>query len=349
MQANQAPTAEGDKASVENLSAEALFGSLATGSPQESEPTEQEEVTEEQSEEATEEVTEEVADEVSAEEETEESESEEEEESQEIDLLSLSPEQIKELAKKGKSRLLERIGELTAQKKALQQQLEEFGSKTAPEVPQEENPFRDVASIEEVKSKQKEWAKTLEYTDQLLEEYEDYGPDDIITVGNQEFTKRKIKEANKNARNAITKFLPAQADHLQRLESYKVAGSQWEAAAKQEVPEILDEESDVGKAYKALVSDPLVKKLKDNLPELGVQIEYILAHAARSKFGKSKPKIAQGAGSKLKVKPPASPVGAGAAKGGGTSQASKYKEAMAKAEKTGRAEDLVAAMMMPRS
>ena len=351
MQANQAPTAEGDKASAENLTAEELLNSLAAGSQQESEPTEQEEVTEdEQSEEATEEITEEVTDEEATEEESEESESEEEEDSNEIDLLSLSPEQIKELAKKGKSRLLERIGELTAQKRALQQQLEEFGSKEqAPEVPQENNPFKDITSVADLKAKRTEWQKTLETTDALLEEYEDFQPDDVITVGNQEFTKRQIRQANRNAKDAITKYLPAQAEHLQRLESYKVASTQWNDTARQEVPEIMDEKSDVGKAFKALVDDPLVKKLKEKLPELGVQIEYILAHAARSKFGKSKSSIAQGAGSKLKVKPPASPVGAGAAKGGGKTTQAKYKDLVQKFERTGRMEDWLAAEAIKNS
>ena len=60
--------------------------------------------------------------------ETEEETEEEEEESQ-IDLLSLTSEQIQSLAKKGKSRLLQRIGELTAQKKALEEQI-----KSKPEI-----------------------------------------------------------------------------------------------------------------------------------------------------------------------------------------------------------------------
>ena len=46
---------------------------------------------------------------------------EEEPEESDIDLLNLSPEQIQELAKKGKSRLLQRIGELTAKTKTLEE------------------------------------------------------------------------------------------------------------------------------------------------------------------------------------------------------------------------------------
>jgi hypothetical protein len=128
---------------------------------------------------------------------------------------------------------------------------------------------------------------------------------------------------------------------LQKLESYKTANQQWQEAAKAEVPEINDEESEIGKAYSQLVNDPLVKQLKESQPELGVQIEYILAHAARSKFGTAK-KVMQGAGQKLKVKPPASPVGAGASRQG-QGQTSKYAEAMKRFEQSGSAEDWIAA------
>jgi predicted butyrate kinase (DUF1464 family) len=89
------------------------------------------------------------------------------------------------------------------------------------------------------------------------------------------------------------------------------------------------------------VNDPLVSELKEKLPHLGVQIEYLLAHAARSKFGTVK-KVTQGAGLKLKVKPPASPVGAGASRQG-QGQNSKYAEAMKRFEQSGSAEDWVAA------
>jgi hypothetical protein len=160
-------------------------------------------------------------------------------------------------------------------------------------------------------------------------------------VGDQQFTKKQVKLANRNARDAIAKYLPAQAAHLQTLNNYKVANEQWQELAKQEVPEIADEKSEVGKAYNQLVNDPLVKELKEKHPNLGIQIEFLLAHVAKSKFGSVK-KVTQGAGTKLKVKPPASPVGAGASRQG-QSQGGKYAEAMKKFEQTGRTEDWIAA------
>jgi hypothetical protein len=283
------------------------------------------------------------------EEETEESEEESEDESEsdeetppDIDLLDLSPEQIKELAKKGKSRLLERIGELTAKNKALEEKARQFESqKTTREIPQEQNPFSNLATQDEIAEKYKEFEQTLETTDQILEEHEDYGPDDIISVGDKEFTKKQIRKANRNAREAITKYLPAQHQHLAKLNHLQTMGEQYKAAAAKEVPEINDEKSEIGKNYKALVSDPLIERVKKEIPELGMQVEYILAHAAKSIFGK-KAQIATGAGSKLKAEPPASPVGAGVARSSKNTKM-KSKEAYSRFEQTGSVDDWIAA------
>ena len=257
-----------------------------------------------------------------------------------IDLLSLTTEQIQELAKKGKSRLLQRIGELTAKTKALEEQLQKAQPEVK-EIPQDQNPFSKIQSMDELKAKYDEVEKTLNATDEILDEHEDYGPDDIITVGDKEFTKRDIRKANRNAKEAITKFLPAQHAYLAKLQRFSQLSEQYQEAAKKEVPEIADEESDIGKRYKELVSDPLIDKVKAQIPEIGFQIEYILAHAARSIFG-GKSKVPTGAGTKLKVEPPASPVGAGAARSGKNLKA-KGQESYKRFESTGSVDDWVAA------
>ena len=144
---------------------------------------------------------------------------EEEEEEQEIDLLSLNPEQLQALAKKSRSRLLHRVGELTAQKKALEEKLSsQAESKPLPVIPQEENPFRDIESVDGLKAKFEELEKVAQETDNILEEHEDYGAEDIIVVGDREFTKKEIRKANRNAREAMAKYLPAQHAELARRE-----------------------------------------------------------------------------------------------------------------------------------
>jgi hypothetical protein len=277
-----------------------------------------------------------------SEEEPEEESEEEAEEESEIDLLSLTTEQIQSLAKKGKSRLLQRIGELTAQKKALEEKIQSQPQSQAKVVPQDENPFREVASFEALKGKYDELERTLETTDEILEEHEDYGPDDIIVVGDKEFSKKQIRKANRNAREALTKYIPAQQQHLIKIAQYEEMSKQYSEAAKSEVPEIQDEESEIGKSYKALVSDPLIDRIKAQVPEIGFQIEYILAHASRSIYGNKKIKTQSAMGSKLKVNPSSTPYGAGAAKSSSPAKA-KVGDAYNRFERSGSPEEWIAA------
>lgn len=337
----------------DNLSVEQLIASRSRqllGNP-ESEESQAEAETQEEETEESQETTEETESESTEEQETTETEeTDEEEESTDIDFLSLEPEQIQELARKGKSRLLHRIGELTAQKKALEEKLNQTAqanSKPLPSVPAEENPFRDLTDVESLNAKFDEVEKVLEETDRLLEDHEDYGPDDVITFAGKEFTKKQIRTANRNARNAITKFLPAQAQTLQRKAALEQAEAQYDDAISKEVPEALDPESDLGKRFSALVSDPLVAEVKTKVPELGHQMKYLLAHALRSitelQGQKAKPKLTTAAGEKPKAKVPGDPFGAGAAKSSLTPAKRSAVEAAKRFEKTGSVEDWIAA------
>jgi hypothetical protein len=318
--------------SVSNMSFEELVAQRTARSNPEPESEEQpeEEVTETEEEEIPTE---------SEEAETEE-ETEEEEEESEIDLLSLTTEQIQSLAKKGKSRLLQRIGELTAQKKALEEKIQ--SQPEIKEVPQEQNPFREIQSFDDLKAKYKELEKTLDSTDELLEEYEDYRSEDIILVGDREFTKQQIRKANRNAREALTKYIPAQQAHLQQIAQMEQMKGQYIAAAQEEVPDIKDESTTVGKQFKDLMSDPLIEKLRKQVPEIGYQIEYILAHAANSIHGGTRIKKQPAVGNKLKISPSSTPFGAGAAKSS-TSPKAKVTDAYSRFEKSGSPEEWVAA------
>jgi len=248
----------------------------------------------------------------------EEVEEEEGEEEQEIDLLSLNPEQLQALAKKSRSRLLHRVGELTAQKKALEEKLSsQAESKPLPVIPQEENPFRDIESVEGLKAKFAELEKVAEETDNILEEHEDYGAEDIIVVGDREFTKKEIRKANRNAREAMAKYLPAQHAELARREQRVQMEKHYTGLIPQEVPELANEDSELSKQYKALLSDPLVEQVNKLVPDLGPQLPYILAHAVRSIHRSQKSKVAvKAAGAVSKAKVPGTPFGAGAAKSG---------------------------------
>jgi hypothetical protein len=270
---------------------------------------------------------------------------EEEEEEQEIDLLSLNPEQLQALAKKSRSRLLHRVGELTAQKKALEEKLSsQAESKPLPVVPQEENPFRDIESVEGLKAKFAELEKVAEETDNILEEHEDYGAEDIIVVGDREFTKKEIRKANRNAREAMAKYLPAQHAELARREQRVQMEAHYTALIPQEVPELANEDSELSKQYKALLSDPLIEQVNKYVPDLGPQLPYILAHAVRSIHRSNKSKVAvKAAGTISKAKVPGTPYGAGAAKSGPKTAKKSADQAYQRFQSSTSVEDWVAA------
>lgn len=270
---------------------------------------------------------------------------EEEEEEQEIDLLSLKPEELQALAKKSRSRLLHRVGELTAQKKALEEKLSsQAESKPLPVIPQEENPFRDIESVEGLQAKFAELEKVAEETDNILEEHEDYGAEDIIVVGDREFTKKEIRKANRNAREAMAKYLPAQHAELARREQRVQMEAHYTGLIPQEVPELANEDSELSKQYKALLSDPLVEQVNKLVPDLGPQLPYILAHAVRSIHRSQKSKVAvKAAGAVSKAKVPGTPFGAGAAKSGPKTAKKSADQAYQRFQTSTSVEDWVAA------
>lgn len=272
-------------------------------------------------------------------------EEEEGEEEQEIDLLSLNPAQIQELAKKSRSRLLHRVGELTAQKKALEEKLNsQAETKPLPVVPQEENPFRNLETAEELQAKFVELEKVAQETDNILEEHEDYGAEDIIVIGDKEFTKKEIRRANRNARDAMAKYLPAQHAELARREQRKQMQEHYTGLIPQEVPEIADEDSELSKQYKALLSDPLVDQVNKLVPDLGPQLPYILAHAVRSIHRSQKSKaVVKAAGQVSKAKVPGTPFGAGAAKSGQKTAKKNADQAYQRFQNSHSVEDWIAA------
>lgn len=279
-----------------------------------------------------------------------ESEEEEVEESEsEIDqLLNLSPEQIQLLAKQGKSRLLHRIGELTAKNKALEAQREQAQAEAKPlqrQIPAEENPFRALSTMEEVQARFADMEKVAEETDRILEDHEDYGADDIITYEGKEFTKKDIRIANRNARNAMAKYLPAQANQIQKIGQLHALTAQYETVALQEIPEIADAESPIAQQYQSLIADPLIAQVKDKVPELAPQLNYILAHALRSINSKAAPKtnITTAAAKTPMAKVPGTPFGAAGTRSTARPASKAAEQAQQQFEKSGRVEDLIAA------
>jgi ribosomal protein L9 len=257
------------------------------------------------------------------------------------DLLEASQEELQALVAKSKSRLLNRMFEVKSENKQLKDKIANLESTpVVSQQPQNPNPFAKIESEDLIKAKFQEFEATLRTTDELLEEYRDYSSDDMIVVGDREFPKSDIERANRNSRDALIKYLPDQQQHLAKMKHLQGLSSQYQEMVSKEVPEVADESSEIGKLFRSVLSDPLIAKVKRDIPELGVQVEYLLAHAVRS-ISHKPTKVQQGAGMKLKVNPPASPVSSGVSPSSSRSRA--YNEAMARFEKTGSIEDYVTA------
>lgn len=333
------PATEGATNPTQNLSVEELIAQRMTAYSN-AEPEAEPEQPEEQPE------AEELPEQAEAEEQAAESFEEPEEEEQEpIDLLSLTAEQIQDLAKRGRSRLLSDLGKLRAEKRHLEQQLAAQAEAKPLPKPLANNPFSALTSVAEIEAKRDELEKVAEETDRILEDHEDYGADDIITLGDNEFTKRQIRQANRNARDAMLKFLPAQHAEIVRAEQRKQAQQQFEERIPQDVPEAAEAESTVGKLYQSMVADPIVDQVRQQVPDIAPQLSYLLAHAARSiAQTQASPRTRQAApGQAPKAKVPDAPAGAAAARSGAKPAAKRSEQAIQHFEKTGRPEDLIAA------
>lgn len=240
-----------------------------------------------------------------------------EEETETVDLLNLSPEEFQQLAKKNNSRLMARLGQLAAENKSLKEKQEEKPvnplEATAPK-PIVDNPFSNLATVEEVQEQYETMKQAAEETERLLDEYEDYRSDDIIEVGDKEMTKAQLKKANRNARKAMTELLPARFEELQKVEAWKAQEEHFKTQLRQEIPEFADENTELSKALNQLVSDPLVQKIKETVPELAPNLERILGHAARSMFQLGSKQTPATKNAPARPTPPSSPNGTAGAR-----------------------------------
>ena len=174
----------------------------------------QEEVTEETEEQVTEEVTDGV-DEIQ--EETEEVTENEEDVLSQIDLDTMSEDELRELSEKLGSKAVARFGALTAKRKAAEERLAELEAKLSQQNPLEtprkvdNNPFSNLDSVEELQAKSTEVENIIEWAEDLLFESDAYAPDDVVTeVDGKELTKADIRKHLLQARKSQKTFLPDQ-------------------------------------------------------------------------------------------------------------------------------------------
>ena len=225
-----------------------------------------------------------------------------------VELSELSDEEIQELAQKGKSGLLKRIAELTAKRKLAEEkaaQLEAYMAQQQNNKPLEpkveNNPYANIASMEDLGKKAQEVNDVVEWAEDVLDRAETLGYDDIAaTVDGRELTKAQVKETLRNARKARDKYLPAQKKEIEAVNQRKGLRSAFEQQAVKELEWLAtQEDNDIKRQFYAMLTDPRLKDVEKVLPEVAPQLPYLLAHAANSMFarktipmdGKPSPKL----------------------------------------------------------
>lgn len=254
-------------------------------------------------------------DESNEEQETEQSEESTEEDSDDvlsnIDLDDLSDDDLRELSEKLGSRAVARFGELTAKRKAAEAELEklksEMQSTIAPQVQDSDNPYNHIDNLEDLQKVATEVEGVVEWAEDLIFNSDGYTADEVITeVEGKEMTKSDVRKYLQNARKAEKKFIPAQLQKIQKIESAKKSGETLMQKAKKEF-EWMQEGDEVFDKYNEMLSDERIKGLDQFNPELDAQLPYILAHAANSMYAR---KPVQSQTNSGRLTPPSSTPGA---------------------------------------
>lgn len=213
--------------------------------------------------------------------------------SKDVDLENMSEAELKELAQKLGSKAVARFGELTAKRKAAEEQLAALQAELAKrgsnqlEAKVKDNPYANIEKPEDLQAKFQEVTEVIDWADDLLEKGEDLGADDVLTnVNGKDYTKREIKDALRKARKAKEVFLPDQDKQI-KLANERVQFKQLLTdRAKTELPWLQGEDNDVRKQYEAMMSDERLKNIEKMLPDVAPQLPYLLAHAANSLYAR---------------------------------------------------------------
>lgn len=261
------------------------------------------------------------------------------------DIEELTDEEIAELAQKGKSGLLKRIAELTAKRKLAEEKAAALevavqqAKQQLPEPKVENNPYANVTTVDDLQGKLKEVNEVVEWAEEILFRSEDMAASDIVaTVDGKEYTKADIRESLRKAKD---RFIPAQFQELQARTERSNLESAFKQQARKELGWLEGEDNDVRKRYEAMVADPRLKKLKDSVPEIAPQIEYLIAHAANSMYGRREIPMEKSKGPTLN--PPSNPSTTAAAPEKAEARMEKsIKDVESRFRQTGKGSDFIA-------
>ena len=282
--------------------------------------------------------------------ENEPSEEETEDVLSQYNLDDLSEDELKDLAEKLGSRAVARFGELTAKRKAAEEELEKVKQSLQQDPLKREteevqdNPFDDVKDIKSLQEKAKEISDIIEWAEDVLFESDDYSAHDEVTeLDGKKMTKAEVRSALKNARKSRDLYLPDQLKKVQRNETAESLKKELGSKALKEFEWLKEEDNDTRKAFLSIAANKDLQKVYKQYPVLGAELPYMLAHAVDSMYArKTVPSTATRKAGKPKINPPKSSVPSSAMPEQGQRKSSKVlKDLSSRFKQSGNKDDFI--------
>lgn len=282
--------------------------------------------------------------------ENEPSEEETEDVLSQYNLDDLSEDELKDLAEKLGSRAVARFGELTAKRKAAEEELEKVKQSLQQDPLKREteevqdNPFDDVKDIKSLQEKAKEISDIIEWAEDVLFESDDYSAHDEVTeLDGKKMTKAEVRSALKNARKSRDLYLPDQLKKVQRNETAESLKKELGSKALKEFEWLKEEDNDTKKAFLSIAANKDLQKVYKQYPVLGAELPYMLAHAVDSMYArKTVPSTATRKAGKPKINPPKSSVPSSAMPEQGQRKSSKVlKDLSSRFKQSGNKDDFI--------
>jgi hypothetical protein len=210
-----------------------------------------------------------------------------------LDLDNLSEDQIRELSEKLGSRAVSRFGELTAKRKKAEERLVELENKlsenelkSATKI--DNNPYSDLKSIDDLKSKAEEVNNIIEWAEDILFNSDGFSAEDKVTeVDGKGITKKEVRTTLQNARKTRDKFLPDQLKNVHKLDNAVKMKKTFADQAESELSWMKGEDNDTRRKYESMIKDPRFVEMEQSVdPEVASQLNYIIAHAANSLYAR---------------------------------------------------------------
>lgn len=210
--------------------------------------------------------------------------------SKDYDLENMSEAELKELAQKLGSKAVARFGELTAKRKAAEEQLAALKAemeKAPLEAKVKDNPYAKIESPDELQAKYQEVNDVIEWAEDTLDKAEHLSFEDVVAqIDGKPLTKAQVKDYLKQSRKARDVYLPDQNKQIKLTEQRNTLRKTLEERAKLELPWLQGEDNDVRKQYEAMLKDERLKGVDKSLPDMAPQLPYLLAHAANSIYAR---------------------------------------------------------------